>query len=165
MRALIIEDEAPAARRLRTLLSEVDASIEVIEVIDSIEASVKWLNFAKSPDLIFMDIQLADGQSFEIFNQVKLESPVIFTTAFDEYSLKAFKVNSIDYLLKPIEPAELKRSIEKYKTLKSNFSSSQDQESIMAMIRSFQQPVKEYKQRFLIKTGEKLRVTGPRMIF
>ncbi|MEQ8882061.1 MAG: response regulator, partial [Cyclobacteriaceae bacterium] len=102
MKVLIIEDEAPAFRRLEKVLEEVDPGIEIIDVIDSVEESVKWFENHQHPDLIFMDIQLSDGISFDIFDKTKISKPVIFTTAFDEYMLRAFKVNSIDYLLKPI---------------------------------------------------------------
>ena len=102
MKVLIIEDEAPAFRRLQRILEEIRPDIEILEVIDSIQESVQWLEQNTEPDLIFMDIQLADGLSFEIFNRIKILTPVIFTTAYDEFTLKAFKVNSIDYLLKPI---------------------------------------------------------------
>ncbi len=107
MRVIIIEDETPAANRLSALLRNYDNSIEILQKLDSIESSVRYLEHADNIDLIFMDIQLADGLSFEIFNQINIATPVIFTTAFDQYTLKAFKVNSIDYLLKPIDEIEL----------------------------------------------------------
>jgi two-component SAPR family response regulator len=107
MNVLIIEDEAPAFRRLQRSLEELDPDIEIVEVIDSVGESVKWLKTHAHPELIFMDIQLSDGISFEIFEQINITVPVIFTTAFDEYMLKAFKVNSIDYLLKPIKKEDL----------------------------------------------------------
>ena len=103
MNCLIIEDEKVAAERLFGLIKIYDYSIEILEIIQSIKNTVKWLNTHQAPDLIFMDIQLADGLSFEIFEQTVVKIPVIFTTAYDEYALKAFKVNSIDYLLKPID--------------------------------------------------------------
>ena len=112
MKVLIIEDEAPAFRRLQKILDEIDPDLEILEVIDSVEDSVKWLRNHSFPDLIFMDIQLSDGISFEIFEEIQITSPVIFTTAFDEYMLKAFKVNSIDYLLKPIKKEDLALSIQ-----------------------------------------------------
>jgi len=135
MRVVIIEDEAPAAKRLERLIRQLPGGIEVVQVLDSVEASVRYLGGsylggsylggsylggahlggARGLDLIFMDIQLADGLSFSIFDQVTLDVPVIFTTAFDQYTLKAFKVNSVDYLLKPIDEAELARAVEKYR--------------------------------------------------
>src|SRR5208283_5938147 len=102
MNCLIIEDEKVAAERLSGLIKKYDQSIEILEIIQSVNNAVKWLNTHQSPGIIFMDIQLADGLSFEIFEQTIVKTPVIFTTAYDEYALKAFKVNSIDYLLKPI---------------------------------------------------------------
>ena len=111
MKILIIEDEAPAFRRLQQLIQEVIAGAEIIDVIDTVQDSVSWIKSHPTPDLIFMDIQLADGLSFEIFNEIEVNCPVIFTTAFDEYTLRAFKVNSIDYLLKPIRKEELEKGI------------------------------------------------------
>src|SRR5882724_12824273 len=117
MRVIIIEDEIPAANRLVKMLQGIHDEIEVIKKIDSVELAVSFLRSAENIDLIFMDIQLADGLSFDIFKQVEVKSPVIFTTAFDQYTLKAFKVNSIDYLLKPIDEKELRLAVEKYQEL------------------------------------------------
>lgn len=157
MKVLIIEDELPAARRLRNLIEEIDASIEIIEVIDSIESAVKWLNSHQTPEMIFMDIQLADGLSFEIFDKVTIQSPVVFTTAFDEYALKAFKVNSIDYLLKPIDKDELAKSIEKFKNLKQQFSeNAQPNLHFENLLTSLKLNQKFYKNRFLVKLGDRL---------
>lgn len=103
MKALIIEDEKAAVRNLMALLGEVDPDIEVIDVLDSITDSVEWFQSHPMPELIFLDIHLADGSAFEIFGHVDISCPIIFTTAYDEYALKAFKVNSVDYLLKPID--------------------------------------------------------------
>jgi len=153
MRVLIIEDEAPAFRRLQKVLLEIDSSIEILEVLDSIEDTVKWLNNHQLPDLIFMDIQISDGISFEIFEQTSVECPVIFTTAFDEYMLKAFKVNSIDYLLKPIKKEELESSIDKYKKLHFKNSNSVDISSLLKEITLTEQ---KFKSRFLVKQGDKM---------
>ena len=117
MKVVIIEDEIPAANRLSKLLLNFSDEVEIIHKADSIESSIKYLSAAQNIDLIFMDIQLADGLSFDIFETVKITTPVIFTTAFDQYTLKAFKVNSIDYLLKPIDENELYKSLEKYQQL------------------------------------------------
>ena len=117
MKTLIIEDERPAALRLKKLIKECAPKAEILEVIDSVEDAVKWLNTFEQPDLIFMDIQLADGLSFDIFQQTTIKSPVIFTTAYDQYSLKAFKVNSVDYLLKPIDPEELTKAMKKFEEI------------------------------------------------
>jgi len=123
MKILIIEDEQAAVRRLQKLLGEIDTNNEVIGALSSIESAVEWLAENPSPDLILMDIHLADGSSFEIFEKTEIMSPVIFATAYDEYALKAFKVNAIDYLLKPIKAAELEQAIHKVvKKMKKNDS-------------------------------------------
>lgn len=117
MKTLIVEDEVMAAHALRKLLGEVSPEAEVMGVIETIEESIEWLENNDMPDLIFMDIHLADGSSFSIFEKVDVTCPVIFTTAYDEYALKAFEVNSIAYLLKPINKKDLRQAMEKYKTL------------------------------------------------
>ena len=118
MNTVIIEDEIFAAQALRQLIHEVDASIVVLSILQSIDESVEWFRANPVPDLVFMDIHLADGSSFTIFDEVEIPCPVIFTTAYDEYALKAFEVNSIDYLLKPIHPKDLERAIHKYRNLR-----------------------------------------------
>ena len=115
MNCLIVEDEKVAAERLVGLIKKYDPFIDISEIVQSVKNAVQWLNTHQTPDLIFMDIQLADGLSFEIYEQTIVKTPVIFTTAYDEYALKAFKVNSIDYLLKPVDLNELKNAIDKYK--------------------------------------------------
>ena len=155
MKILIIEDEAPAFRRLQKVLEEINPDIEIVEVIDSVEESVKWFKTHNAPDLIFMDIQLSDGISFEIFEKVKITKPVIFTTAFDEYMLKAFKVNSIDYLLKPVKKEELEGSLNKYNNLKNSFSGNSPLD-LNALIGQIRMDDKKFKSRFLIKQGERL---------
>ncbi|SHM80077.1 LytR/AlgR family response regulator transcription factor [Mucilaginibacter sp. OK098] len=156
MKVLIIEDEAPAARRLQLLLESYDPSIRVISVIDSIEDAVQWLKDFPHPELIFMDIMLADGQSFEIFEQVQVNVPIIFTTAYDEYAIRAFKVNSIDYLLKPIEPLLLESSLKKYKTLAPSPEKLKEvMESLLVTNYRNRQPQSEFKNRFLVKVGDK----------
>jgi DNA-binding LytR/AlgR family response regulator len=153
MQVIIIEDEIPAANRLTKLLKGIDPAIEVIVVLDSVESSVKYLQSPKNIDLIFMDIQLADGLSFDIFQQIKIETPVIFTTAFDQYTLKAFKVNSIDYLLKPIDEKELRQAVEKYKLLRHEKESDFSER----MLKMFQEMNgTKYKERLLIKRGQQL---------
>lgn len=154
MKVIIIEDEAPAFRRLQKVLEEIDPEIDIVEVIDSVEDSVKWFNNHNQPDLIFMDIQLSDGLSFEIFEQVKITKPVVFTTAFDEYMLRAFKVNSIDYLLKPIKKEDLDRSLTKYNDFKITFGKTQT--DINSLISQIRLDDKRYKSRFLVKKGEQL---------
>ena len=153
MNCLIIEDEKVAAERLSGLIKNYDQSIEILEIIQSVKNSVKWLNTNQAPDLIFMDIQLADGLSFEIFEQTIVKTPVIFTTAYDEYALKAFKVNSIDYLLKPIDQGELNTAIEKFnENNKSNEIPTQVFDNILQSL------TKNYKNKFVIKVGEHIKV-------
>lgn len=154
MKVLIIEDEAPAYRRLEKVLEEVNPEIEIIDVIDSVEESVKWFENHQHPDLIFMDIQLNDGISFDIFDQTPIRTPVIFTTAFDEYMLKAFKVNSVDYLLKPILKEDLKQSLDKYDSLKSQYATQMP--DLEKLFKQIQGGDKQFRSRFLVKVGEKL---------
>ena len=118
MKVLIIEDEELAVKKLRKTLQSVDETAEVVGIADSIRSSVDWLGSNPTPDLILMDIELADGQSFEIFDKIEVKSTVIFTTSYDEYALKAFKVNSVDYLLKPVQKEDLQAALEKFKNLK-----------------------------------------------
>ena len=153
MQVLIIEDETPAANRLARLLQNISEEITVANRLDSVEASVKFLQSAKDIDLIFMDIQLADGLSFDIFQQTTITTPVIFTTAFDQYTLKAFKVNSIDYLLKPIDEKELQQAVEKYRQLynKKDYNFS---EKIMKLVQEMN--VTKYRERLMIKRGQQL---------
>ena len=122
MKVIIIEDEVSASKRLAKMLAKIDPEIEILSVLDSIEDSINYLKTREMPDLIFADIQLSDGICFEIFRQVKVECAVIFTTAFDEYAIEAFKVNSIDYLLKPIKNKDLEAAIDKYHRLQSVYS-------------------------------------------
>lgn len=156
MQTLIIEDEAPAFRRLQKVLEEINSDIHILEVLDSVEESIKWFNNHKMPDIVFMDIQLSDGLSFEIFEKVHITSPVIFTTAFDEYMLKAFKVNSIDYLLKPIKKEDLAHSLKKYKELKSGFGRPADQPDLNELIKTIRLDDKQFKNRFLVKKSDQL---------
>ncbi|HYG39622.1 MAG TPA: LytTR family DNA-binding domain-containing protein [Cytophagales bacterium] len=156
MTALIIEDEAPAARRLKKLIEEVEPEITILGIIESVEAAVRWISSNPSPDVYFMDIQLADGVSFEIFQKVKVNAPIIFTTAFDEYALKAFKVNSIDYLLKPVQAHELSQSILKYQELVGTSKSMDRGEALQKLLEDYKINKKEYKTRFLVKLGERL---------
>ena len=154
MRILIIEDENPAANRLNKLLQNCLGDFELLDVLDSVETAVKWFQKSNNPDLIFMDIQLADGLSFEIFEQVDIQIPIIFTTAYDEYTLKAFKVNSIDYLLKPIDEGELLKSIQKLDQFKEQFNNNSL--NINHLLESLHIQKKDYKSRFLVKMGDRL---------
>lgn len=151
MNVLIIEDEALAARRLERIL--VEENFVVLDKIKSVKAAVKWFENNEHPELIFLDIQLSDGLSFEIFDKIEVKSHIIFTTAFDEYALKAFKLNSIDYLLKPIDKDELHAAVEKFKSFhkKENISLSSEQlEQISRLLSSSQN---NYKERFTVKQG------------
>lgn len=155
MRVLIIEDEAPAAKRLIKLLEAIIPEMELVERLDSVERSISFLEKNPALDLIFMDIQLADGLSFDILNAIKIQTPIIFTTAFDQYTLKAFKVNSIDYLLKPIDEKELAEAIQKYKTLHTSSQPSPDiSDKVLQMIADLQKT--KFKERLLIKRGQQL---------
>jgi len=151
MRAIIIEDEQFAAKRLVKLIKEIDAEIQIESILGSIEESIKWLS-NNTCDLIFLDIQLSDGISFSIFEKISIKIPIIFTTAYDQYAIKAFELNSISYLLKPIRKEELQESLNKYKELKSAFAI--DFENLLAGIQGKQN---EYKKRFLIQVGDKLK--------
>jgi len=152
MKVLIIEDEKPAVRRLTQLLSVHLPEAQVLESIDTVSAAVNWFGKNAEPDLLFLDIQLADGISFEIFEKIKVTAPIIFCTAYDQYAIKAFKLNSIDYLLKPIDPEELTQALNKFRSGKKEAGISLDQ------LRSLMQPAtKTFKTRFLIKLGERIQ--------
>ena len=155
MNVIIIEDEKPAARRLARLLSELD--VEVSTMLHSVEESIEWFQNNPHPELIFLDIQLSDGLSFEIFDVVDVRSSIIFTTAYDEYALQAFKLNSIDYLLKPIDDEELENAVKKYKMVKpSTQKLSLDFEDIKKLLVN---PLeREYKKRFTTKVGQHLKI-------
>ncbi|QSE95974.1 LytR/AlgR family response regulator transcription factor [Fulvivirga lutea] len=156
MQAVIIEDEKPAAEKLERYLQRLPEPVSVINILQKVSDSVEWLKGNQdSIDIIFMDIQLLDGKSFEIFNQLKVYKPVIFTTAFDEYALEAFKVNSIDYLLKPITYQDLESSINKLKNLKANLPGSQSHVNLNEVLAQLQQ--KTFKTRFMVKLGEHIR--------
>ncbi len=150
-RVFILEDEAPAAKRLSKLIAQAEADCEIVGMADSVKATVKWLSANPAPDLAFFDIQVADGLSFEVFDWVEMPCPVIFCTAYDEYAIKAFKVNSIDYLLKPADLDEVKAAIAKYKALKGT------QGPITETIQSLS---KSHKERFLIKIGEHIKTVA-----
>ena len=154
MKVLIIEDEPLAAARIEKLVKEIKPEAHVQDKLDSIKRSVEWLKTNPAPDLILMDIQLADGISFQIFDQCDVVSPVIFTTAYDAYALKAFKVNSIDYILKPIDKDELTVAFRKFDSLTLPVSSQKMMESIGY---AMQMLTKKYKERFVIKVGEHLK--------
>ena len=154
MRILIVEDETLLAKGLQKLLLAIEPGAQVCGVTQSVVETVQWLRQNPAPDLVLMDIELADGQSFDIFKQVELNAPIIFTTAYDEFAIKAFKVNSIDYLLKPIKENELRHAIEKFK----NAGKMQDSISIRNLLQKLEQLNKPtgYRNRFLVKKGQKM---------
>ncbi|GAB4092602.1 LytR/AlgR family response regulator transcription factor [Flaviaesturariibacter terrae] len=160
MNILIVEDEELAIKKLKKTLSSVDDSAVVVGESDSIKGTVSWLEKNPAPDLILMDIELADGQSFEIFNHTKVKSPVIFITSYDEYALKAFKVNSIDYLLKPVQKEDLEQALEKFRQVKNLYQSDSvgQKVSVEDIVKELQQKLqtKDYRKRFLVKLGQKL---------
>jgi DNA-binding LytR/AlgR family response regulator len=152
MSVLIVENEKPAADKLVRLLNKIDKSIIILDVIETVEEAINRLQEKPQPDLILMDIQLDDGLCFEIFETINVEIPVIFTTAYNEYTLKAFKVNSVDYLLKPVEEKLLKSALEKYKKIYAdNDPFKRDFKQLLHEFRN------QYKSRFLIKIGDKYR--------
>lgn len=161
MKILIVEDEELAVKKLQKTLNEVDPTATVVGVAESIETTVDWLQTNQTPDLILMDIELADGQSFEIFSRVEVKSPVVFTTSYDEYALKAFKVNSVDYLLKPIQKDELESALNKYRQIKGLYTSTgaaAGDFNIDTLVKELQQKLqlKEFRKRFLVKHAQKL---------
>ena len=148
MKALIIEDETAAALNLKAILKQAAPDIRVVDTLESVEESVDWLRANPQPDLLFMDIHLADGDSFRIFDAVEVTAPVIFTTAYDRYALEAFKVNSIDYLLKPIDLAALRRAVERCRVR----SGGVDPDVLLNVIRS----PREYKQRYVVRFNDRI---------
>ena len=155
MNIIIIEDEKPAARLLQRKVEKL--GLQVTQMLHSVEEAIHWFNSNTHPDLIFLDIQLSDGLSFEIFETITIKSAVIFTTAFDEYALRAFKLNSIDYLLKPIDEDDLAIAISKFKNqFQKNTISNLDFDAIKRML--VNPTEKEYKKRFTIKLGQQLKM-------
>lgn len=149
MKVLIIEDEARAARKLQELILEIAPQMQIEMVIETVRESIDFLSKNKV-DLIFSDIQLADGISFEIYQKVTVNCPIIFTTAYDQYAIKAFETKGIDYLLKPIQKDRLQKAIEKFEELKTNID-------IKQVLELIQKPDKNFKKRFMIKVGEKIK--------
>lgn len=152
MKILIIEDEQAAVRRLEKLLRDIDPQVEIITALSSIESAVEWLQHYPAPDIMLMDIHLADGSSFAIFDQVDIAAPVIFTTAYDEYALKAFKVNAIDYLLKPIKQAELEQALAKVKVNKK------EQEEDDLIHKLAEAGFIKKSKRILVKMGQAIKL-------
>lgn len=157
MKVLIIEDEPHAQREMKRLLKQSGHEIEIEGFIDSVEETVEWLSENSPPDLLFLDIQLSDGLSFEIFNKIKVKIPVIFTTAYDEYAIRAFKVNSVDYLLKPIKQAELNAALQKYEEVAASANTAQQVLTFEQVKQLIKVHSNEYKKRFMVKTGEVIR--------
>ncbi|MCU0467152.1 MAG: LytTR family DNA-binding domain-containing protein [Arcicella sp.] len=156
MNVLILEDEMLSAQRAKNLLHEHDPTIAVLETIDSVEDATDWLSRNPEPDLMLVDIHLSDGLSFDLFKKIQVKSPVIFTTAYDQYAIQAFKTNSIDYLLKPLDKSELGVALGKYHAL------SQERKSLLTsdiqrIMQTFQASTKKYKNRFLVKFGDNIQ--------
>ncbi len=150
MRVVIAEDELPAVERLHTLIKDFDPTIQIVASLESVEDLVQWLKMNPHPDLLLLDIHLSDGHSFEIFRRINYSGPVIFTTAFDQYALEAFKVFSIDYILKPVSRESLARGIQKFRTI-TGVQASPDYARLMEALKK-----PNYKDRFLGKSGSKL---------
>ena len=158
MKVLIVEDEPLAAERLVKLLGQYDGSLEIQACLDSVKQAVDWFSQNKHTDLVFMDIELADGISFEIFKSVMVTAPIIFTTAYDHYAVQAFKVNSLDYLLKPFDLSDISKAMEKYHT---HYDQTQFKEQLMTLkkvLKSLEkEAVSDFKSRFIVKVGEHIK--------
>lgn len=171
MKTVIIEDEKAAVRNLTSLLNEVKPEAEIVAVLDSIEATIEWFGSHPTPDLVFMDIHLADGSAFEIFEHTSITCPIIFTTAYDEYALRAFKVNSIDYLLKPIGKEDIEHAFKKLESMHypastetTDSNQSTQKEDLLELIHSLKKQ-ENYKSHFLIPLkGDKLLPVSVDMI-
>jgi len=155
IKVLILEDEDAAAKRLQKLIAEILPEAEFLATIESVKQGVEWFEYNSLPDLIFADIQLNDGTSFDIFRKVEIKSPVIFTTAYDEHALHAFKLNSVDYLLKPIKKGELNSAIEKFKSLHLTGKKSNN-DNLHQLLEALQK-TQQYKQRFVLRIGEHMK--------
>jgi len=154
MKIVIVEDEPLAAERLQMILLQIDSTVQVLAFLDSVEEAVKWFRLHPVPDLVMLDIELGDGNSFEIFQQVEVKCPVIFTTAYDQYALEAFRLNSIDYLLKPVTQDAMKRALDKFKSINISSVSSTLVERLLEGRSGSTE--KAYKHRFLVKLGSRL---------
>lgn len=152
MNVIIIEDETRASNKLEKMILELEPNFTILAKLESVEESIAYFNENNTVDLIFSDIQLADGLSFEIYEKVNIDCPIIFTTAYDNYAIKAFKTNGIDYLLKPVNLIELEQAIEKVKKLQPKTSIDE----ILLLAKSLQEKNKNYKERFMVKIGDKI---------
>lgn len=155
MQVLIVEDEILLAKQLSKLLLEVAPEAQVVATTQGVQQTVEWLQQHGVPDLILMDIEIADGQSFDIFKRIPIKAPVIFTTAYDEYALQAFKVNSIDYLLKPIRKNELQTALAKFRSLSPQKIPDNKIEKLLLQMQQWKEPA-SYRSRFLVKLGQKM---------
>ena len=156
MRILIVEDEPLLAKQLKNILFELEPGYTVTGICYSVRQTIKQLQQLPQPDLILMDIELADGQSFEVFQQVEVISPVIFITAYDEFAIKAFKLNSIDYLLKPVSKEDIKAALQKFHRTQKRYGIPESIQAMLSEIQKLQQQAQGYRERFLIKTGSKM---------
>jgi DNA-binding LytR/AlgR family response regulator len=156
MKVLLLEDEEPASKRLQKLLLETDPSIQIVDVIVSVSSAIKWLKTNPCPDLLLSDIQLADGISFDVFKAVEIKCPIIFTTAYDQYAIEAFKVNSIDYLLKPIKKDDLEKALAKFNKMNAATTGLPDLSKLLQTLES-QQQGQDYKKRFVVRYGEHIK--------
>ncbi|OJJ14902.1 hypothetical protein BKI52_40825 [marine bacterium AO1-C] len=156
MNVIVIEDEPLAAQSLCTLLNEINPQIQVKAILPTVVKAVDWLQ-KHNPQLIFMDINLGDRVAFEIFEKIKPQAPVIFTTAFDTYAVQAFKVNSVDYLIKPIQKEELQKSLDKYTTLHAQRSAISYDQLLQSLQQSQQKTQTNYQQRFMVNVGERIK--------
>jgi DNA-binding LytR/AlgR family response regulator len=159
MKILIVEDEELAVKKIQKTLASIDPDAEIAGITHSIASTIDWLESNPSPDLILMDIELSDGQSFEIFSRTKVKSAVVFTTSYDEFALKAFKVNSIDYLLKPVQREDLEAALNKYRNMKEVYSNNtEDDLNMQNIVKQLKQKLqlKEFRKRFLVKHAQKL---------
>src|SRR5690349_6022330 len=155
MKVVIIEDEQLTAQRLENMLRKYDSTIQIAAIIPSVAEAIEWFKSNPDPELAFMDIHLEDGQCFTIFENINLQVPVIFTTAYDEYTIKAFKVNSVDYLMKPLSYDELVQAIEKFKRVHAQ--KAEGPQVLQNLLQSLQRQEPEYKDRFLVSIGSRLR--------
>ncbi len=160
IRTLIIEDEVPAAQRLQKLLAEVEPSIRVVGILESVSSAVQWFKENPQPDLLMLDIQLADGLSFDIIKKVRIESFVIFTTAYDEYAIKAFELNSVDYLLKPVDRTKLQKAIGKLERIRGQ----QWGVDINKLMETLELSRKKFKERFVVNLGASIKTIETRNI-
>lgn len=154
MKVVIVEDECAASDNLTYLLKQIDPTIEVLDILDSVKAAISYFSQPHQAELVFMDIHLSDGRSFEIFERVTITSPVIFTTAYDQYALQAFKVHSIDYLLKPIDPQELEAALVQFKTqVHGNLGLNEQMERLLSLIKTRK---RTYKSSYLVSRNDQM---------